>query len=164
MYPKFYPRQRSKANKAERAIRAAASPRLRPVSPNRQHLESQRGVKILLVEDHEIVRKGLYELIDGHSGWKVCGEAGNGKEAIEKSLSLNPDVVVIDLLMPVMNGIEATKQIRQLCPATKIVMVSMYDSQQAVAEKAGANAYVGKSRTWYDLRDAIATVLEDRSV
>ena len=125
--------------------------------------ESRRDVKILLVEDHEIVRKGFCELIDGHSGWKVCGEAGNGKEAIEKTLALNPDVVVIDLLMPVMSGIEATKQIRQLCPATKIVMVSIYDSQRTVAEEAGANAYVGKNRTWPDLRDAIAGVLGDKS-
>jgi DNA-binding NarL/FixJ family response regulator len=120
-------------------------------------------VTILLVEDHDIVRKGFCELLDGHSGWKVCGEAGNGKEAIVKCLALHPDVVVIDLLMPVMSGLEATKQIRQLCPETKIVMVSMYDSQQSAAMKAGANAYVGKSRTWPELRDAIATVLGDRS-
>jgi NarL family two-component system response regulator LiaR len=125
--------------------------------------ESRRDVKILLVDDHEIVRKGFCELIDGRSGWTVCGEAGNGKEAIEKSLALNPDVVVIDLLMPDMSGIEATKQIRQLCPATKIVMVSIYDSQRTAAKEAGANAYVGKSRTWPDLRDAIAAVLEDKS-
>jgi DNA-binding NarL/FixJ family response regulator len=123
---------------------------------------SRRDIKILLVEDHEIVRKGLYDLIVEHPGWKVCGEAGNGKEAIEKTLTLNPDLVVMDLLMPVMNGIEATKQIRKLCPTTKVVMVSMYDSQQAAAEKAGANAYVGKSRTWADLHDAIAAVLEDK--
>jgi len=140
----------------------ATGPRLKPVSRT-LCLKSQGDVKILLVEDHEIVRKGLFELIDGHLGWKVCGEAGNGKEAIEKTLALSPDLVVIDLLMPVMNGIEAAKQIRRLCPATKIVMISMYDSQQAVAQKAGVNAYVSKNLTWRDLHEAIAGVLEDRS-
>jgi len=141
----------------------ATGPRPKPVEPNAQCLKSQRDVKILLVEDHEIVRKGLHELIDGCSGWKVCGEARNGKEAVEKTLALNPDVVVIDLLMPVMNGIEATKRIRRLCPATKIVMISMYDSQQVVAQKAGVNAYVSKNLTWRHLREAIAGVLEDGS-
>jgi DNA-binding NarL/FixJ family response regulator len=152
-----------KLSSRSRVVRAPGVGVLQLTPDRQQHPESQRDVKILLVEDHEIVRKGFCELIDGHSGWKVCGEAGNGKEAIEKTLSLNPDVVVIDLLMPIMNGIEATNQIRRLCPATKIVMVSMYDSQQAVAEKAGADAYVGKSRTWSDLRDAIAAVLKDKS-
>jgi two-component system, NarL family, response regulator LiaR len=132
------------------------APSLEPGTCDAQYLTSPRDVKILLVDDHEIIRKGLHELIDGHFGWKVCGEAGNGKEAVEKALALNPDIVVIDLLMPVMDGIEATKQIRQLCPATKIVMVSMYDSQQPAAEKAGANAYVSKTLTWRDLRDAIS--------
>jgi two-component system, NarL family, response regulator LiaR len=125
----------------------------------RPDLELRTGVEILVVEDHEIVRKGLCRLIGGYSCWKVCGEAVNGREAIEKTLALHPDIVVIDLLMPVMNGIEATKQIRRLCPATKVVMISAYDSQQLAAQKAGAHAYVGKSRAWEDLRDAITSVL-----
>ena len=123
------------------------SPSARSKSPHEDHLESTVNAKILLVEDHEIVRRGLYDLIDGHSGWKVCGEAGNGKEAIEKVLALNPDLVLIDLSMPIMSGIEATKQIRRLCPSVKIVIVSMYDSQRIMAAEAGANAYVTKCRT-----------------
>ena len=142
---------------------AAANAGVKPTSQNKTRSESQKNVRILLVEDHEIVRKGLYSLIDGYAGWKVCGEAGNGKEAVEKTLALHPDVVVIDLLMPVMNGIEATKQIRRVRPATKVVMISIYDSQQTAAENAGAHAYVGKSRTWADLRDAIVAVLESGS-
>jgi DNA-binding NarL/FixJ family response regulator len=131
------------------------------VSPEGQHLESQKDVRILLVEDREIVRKGFCELINGHSGWKVCGEAGNSREAIEKTLALKPDLVVIDLVMPVMSGLDATKELRRLFPAMKIVIVSMYDSQQTVAQKVGADAYVSKSRTWFDLRDAIIAVLGD---
>jgi len=123
-------------------------------------VELRTAVKILVVEDHEVVRKGLCRLIGGYSGWKVCGEAANGREAIKKTLALHPDVVVIDLLMPVMNGIEATEQIRRLCPATKVVVISVYDSQRLAAQQAGANAYVGKSRAWEDLRDAITAVLD----
>lgn len=137
-------------------------PKVRDISPDRDHLESRMNARILLVEDHEIVRKGLYDLIEGHSGWRVCGEATNGKAAIEKALALNPDLVVIDLSMPIMSGIEATKELRRLCPATKIIIVSMYDSQENAAVKAGANAYVAKSRTWLDLRKTIAAVLEEK--
>jgi CheY-like chemotaxis protein len=130
------------------------------MASERSDLQSQREVKILLVEDHEIIRNGLRILIGGYSGWKVCGEAGNGKEAIEKTLALRPDLVVIDVVMPVMDGIEATKQIRKVAPTTKVVMISMYDSTQLEAHQAGANAYVGKSGAWADLRDAITSVLE----
>jgi len=130
------------------------------MASERPHLQSQRDVKILLVEDHEIIRKGLCILISGYSGWNVCGEAGNGKEAIEKTLALRPDLVVIDVVMPVMDGIEATSQIRKVSPATKVVMISMYDSTQLEAQQAGADAYIGKSRAWAELRAAIASVVE----
>ena len=126
-------------------------------------LRERRDIRILLVEDHEIVRKGINGLIDGYAGWKVCGEASNGKEAIEKAVALHPDVVVIDLVMPVMNGIQATREIHRLCPAIKIVMVSMFDSQRFLAQQSGAHAYVGKSRSWSELRNAIAAVLDDTS-
>jgi len=125
------------------------------------HVKSQgREVRILLVEDHEVVRKGLRDLIEGHSGWRVCGEAASGNEGIEKAGVLNPDVVAIDISMPGLDGIEATKRIRCLCPKAKLVVVSMYDSQKGLAAKAGADAYVGKSRTWGDLCKTIAEVLE----
>lgn len=74
------------------------------------------------------MRSGLRRLIESQSGWEVCGEAGNGQEAIEKALALKPDLVLMDITMPVMSGIEATRQIRQLSPETKIVIVSMHDN------------------------------------
>ena len=150
-----------KSSRSTRFRKSAGSVQAAPLVVDRSRLGSRREVKILVVEDHTMVREGLCQLLDGYSGWKVCGEAENGKEAIEKAHALHPDLVVIDLLMPIMNGIEATKEIRRLCPTTKVVIVSMYDSQEKAAAKAGANAYVGKSRTWCDLRDAIAAVLQD---
>jgi DNA-binding NarL/FixJ family response regulator len=104
-------------------------------------------VRILIVDDHEIVRRGLRRLVERQSGWEVCGEAVNGKEAIEKALALNPDLVLMDISMPVMNGIEATRQIRRLSPVMKIVIVSLHDDEvvTAQAKSAGADGYVVKA-------------------
>ena len=91
----------------------------------------------------------------------MCGEAGNGKEAIEKALALKPDLVLMDISMPMMNGIEATRQIRQLSPVTKIVIVSLHDNEviTAQAKDAGADAYVVKACRSEILIDTIAAVL-----
>jgi len=118
-------------------------------------------IKILVVDDHEIVRRGLRRLIEGHSGWKVCGEAGDGKEAIEKTLALKPDLVLMDISMPIMNGIEATRQIRRLSPETKIVILSLHDDRAIAtkAKEAGADAYVVKTSPCDTVLGAMATVL-----
>jgi two-component system, NarL family, nitrate/nitrite response regulator NarL len=94
----------------------------------------------------------------------VCGEAGNGKEAIDKALALKPDLVLMDISMPVMSGIEATRQIRRLSPATKIVIVSMHDNQiiSVQAQEAGAHGYVGKASPSEIVMKTIAGVLEGR--
>ena len=119
------------------------------------------STRILIVDDHEIVRSGLRRLVERQSGWEVCGEAVNGKEAIDKALALNPDLVLMDISMPVMNGIEATRQIRRLSPVTKIVIVSLRDDKSITAEakNAGADAYVVKARASEILLETIAAVL-----
>jgi DNA-binding NarL/FixJ family response regulator len=119
------------------------------------------STRILIVDDHEIVRSGLRRLVERQSGWEVCGEAVNGKEAIDKALALNPDLVLMDISMPVMNGIEATRQIRRLSPVTKIVIVSLRDDESITAEakKAGADAYVVKACASEILLETIAAVL-----
>jgi len=119
------------------------------------------STRILIVDDHEIVRSGLRRLVERQSGWEVCGEAVNGKEAIEKALALNPDLVLMDISMPVMSGIEATRQIRRLSPVTKIVIVSLRDDKSITAEakNAGADAYVVKACASEILLRTIAAVL-----
>jgi DNA-binding NarL/FixJ family response regulator len=97
------------------------------------------AVKILLVDDHPIVRQGLRTLLEGRSGWEVVGEASDGLEAVDKVISLKPDVVVLDVTMPRMNGLEACRLIRQ-------------------ALDAGARGYVVKSNAARDLLKAVEAV------
>lgn len=124
-------------------------------------LRSAMAFRILLVDDHEIVREGIKRILAKDSNLDVCGEAGNGQEAVEKVLALKPDLVLMDLSMPVMGGVEATKQIRLHFPDTKIVVLTLHDSAHFVeAMKAvGADAYVLKSRSVEDLIDAIIRAL-----
>jgi two-component system response regulator NreC len=116
--------------------------------------------RILLVDDHEVVREGLANLL--RDRWDVCGEAGNGLEAIEKVLELEPDLVLLDLSMPLMGGTAAARQIRRLSPKTKIVFLSMHESETVIelTRLAGADACVSKRCAVSDLHKAIAAVLQ----
>jgi DNA-binding NarL/FixJ family response regulator len=117
--------------------------------------------RILLADDHEIVRKGIKSLLDGQFPWEVCGEAENGREAVDKVLNLHPDLVILDLSMPVLNGIEAAREIRRLAPSTKIVIFSMHDSARVAeeAKNAGADAYLAKTAHFNTLQQTIAGLL-----
>lgn len=106
-----------------------------------------KAYRVLVVDDHQVMRKGVRALLETDSAWEVCGEAENGRLAVEKTRELNPDLVILDLTMPEMNGLEAARQIRQLSPQTKIVIFSMHESPQVrkEARDAGADAFVSKS-------------------
>ena len=103
-------------------------------------------VRILVADDHQVVRTGLRTLLESKAGWKVCGEATQGREAVQKVAELKPDVAVLDIAMPILNGVEATRQIRKLSPATAILILSMHDSELLVQEvlEAGARGYILK--------------------
>jgi DNA-binding NarL/FixJ family response regulator len=103
--------------------------------------------RILVADDSDVVRHGLKHLLRQHAGWEVCGEAVDGQEAVEKARQLSPDLVLLDYSMPVLNGIEAARQIRQSQPNTRFVLCSMYmDSQLAsLARKVGITSLLSKS-------------------
>ncbi len=98
-------------------------------------------VRILVADDHQVVRTGLRALLESKTGWQVCAEASNGREAVEKAGQLKPDVAVLDIGMPLLNGVEATRQIRKLSPQTEILILTMHDSEQLVQEVLGAGAH-----------------------
>jgi DNA-binding NarL/FixJ family response regulator len=104
-------------------------------------------LRVVLADDHDLVREGLRALFERNSDWTVCGEAKNGLEAIELVSKLQPDLIVLDLSMPEMNGIHAAARIREISPETKIVMLSMHSSAYSAEEafRAGVSAYVTKS-------------------
>jgi len=116
---------------------------------------------ILIVDDHEIVRHFVRTVIcTSRPEWEVCGEASNGKEAIEAVKALNPDVVILDLAMPVMGGLEAAPQIGSLAPKSRILIFTLYESERLLEEarKAGVHGFVAKSQAGRDLLSAIETV------
>lgn len=116
------------------------------------------AARILLVDDHALVREGIKQLLVDYS---VCGEASDGLEAIQKVLELKPDLVLMDISMPNMNGIEATKQIRKQAPEIKIILLSMHDSVQIAEQgkQAGADAYVVKASSAAELQKTIKSVM-----
>ena len=118
--------------------------------------------RILLADDHELIRKGLRAIIEGNKDWLICGEATNGQEAIERTIELQPDLIILDVTMPVLNGLQAARQIRELAPATKILILSMHDSPQLAHEaiRVGADAYLIKAEPQSKLLDTIAALLD----
>jgi DNA-binding NarL/FixJ family response regulator len=98
-------------------------------------------LRILIADDHHVVRTGLRALLESKTGWQVCAEAANGREAVEKAGQLKPDVAVLDIGMPLLNGVEATRQIRKLSPKTEVLILTMHDSELLVQEVLGAGAH-----------------------
>ena len=105
------------------------------------------AIRILVADDHSIVRRGVRALLESRPGWSVCGEAETGAEAVYKAKWLKPDVIVMDISMPVMNGLEATRQLHKEMPETPVLILSMHESDQIMREVllAGARGYVLKS-------------------
>jgi DNA-binding NarL/FixJ family response regulator len=103
--------------------------------------------RILVADDSDVVRHGIKYLLSQHEGWEVCGEAVDGQEAVEKARQLSPDVVVLDFSMPVLNDIEAARQIQTTRPSTTFVLCSMYMDRQlaSVAREVGITSVLSKS-------------------
>jgi two-component system response regulator NreC len=122
-------------------------------------------VRILLADDHQIMREGLKALLEKHSSMEVIAEAENGIETLEIARREKPDVIIMDIAMPDINGIEATRQLKSEMKDIKIVALSMHSDRRFVTEilKAGASAYVLKQSAFKDLEKAIKTVMVNRT-
>lgn len=123
-----------------------------------------RKLRILLADDHELVRRGIRGLLQAHRGWKVVGQAANGVEAVEKAKKLRPDVAILDIGMPAMDGLEATRQLRAAAPNTRVLILTMHDSDQMVRRvlEAGAKGFVLKSDLAAYLTRAVRAVSQDK--
>ncbi len=119
------------------------------------------SVRILVADDHGVVRRGLRALLESRRGWKVCAEAANGREAVERAKRLKPDVAILDIGMPGLNGVEATRQIRKVSPSTEILILSAHGSEKLALEvlEAGARGYVVKEEADESLMVAVDALL-----
>lgn len=117
-------------------------------------------LRILLVDDHELMRDGLRSILEKEPGVEVTGEASSGREAVESARSLSPDIVVMDVVMKDLNGIEATRQIRSECPRARVLALSSHSDRRYVNAilEAGASGYVLKANAYDDLRRALDAV------
>jgi DNA-binding NarL/FixJ family response regulator len=121
-------------------------------------------LRILIADDHELVRRGLCALLKDHEGWEICGEASDGREAVEKAAQLKPDVVILDVGMPNLNGLAATRQLSRQDPRCKIIVLTITDTDQVVQEAldAGARGFVLKSDAARDLVSAVEALQRNR--
>jgi DNA-binding NarL/FixJ family response regulator len=120
-------------------------------------MQSSGQLRILIADDHDIVRGGLRTLLSSQPGWVICAEASTGREAITKAEQHRPDIVIMDLAMPHLNGLEATRRIRKMLPKTEILILTLHYAEQLVrdAVEAGAHAYILKSDAERDLLIAV---------
>ena len=121
---------------------------------------SKKKLTVLIADDHESVRAGVRTLIES-GGYACCGEACNGREAVKMAEALQPDVAILDVTMPELNGIEAAKQVLKLCPDTKVLVFTVHDAEHVVVEifRTGAHGYILKSDAGRQLLDAVKCVL-----
>ncbi|HWY56485.1 MAG TPA: response regulator transcription factor [Terriglobales bacterium] len=124
-----------------------------------------KAFRILVADDHELVRRGIRVLLENHPGWEVTAEAKDGREAVERASELKPDLVLLDIGMPNLNGIDAARQILAESPATHILILTMHYSPQVVQEvlAVGARGFLLKSDAGRDLISAVEAVLHNRT-
>jgi DNA-binding NarL/FixJ family response regulator len=126
--------------------------------------DTMKELRILIADDHDLMRRGLKTVIESHPGWVVCDEAHTGREAIAKAEKIKPDIVILDISMPVLNGIEAAKGIRKASPTSEILILSLHYSDQLIREilDAGVRGYIMKSDPDQDLINALEKLANHR--
>ena len=123
------------------------------------------NLRVLIADDHEAVRKGVASIIESRGDIEVCGEASNGEEAVRKAHELNPDLIIMDFTMPVMDGLEAARRILKVAPQTPILMFSMHKMETLTdaAKKAGARGFVTKGESAENLLRAVDRIMRNDS-
>jgi DNA-binding NarL/FixJ family response regulator len=121
--------------------------------------------RVLVVDDHAFIRRGVNSILQSFPEWELCGEASNGQEAVKLADELKPEVIIMDVSMPVLNGIEATKVISKAHPEIKIVLLTLHDSAELFRSgfRAGARGYLLKSDAEQELLKALRIVVGDGS-
>jgi two-component system, NarL family, response regulator NreC len=117
--------------------------------------------KVLIVDDHAFIRRGVQGILQAHPEWQLCGEADNGKDAVRMALELNPEAIVMDVSMPGLNGVEATRAIRKTNAKVKILLLTLHESSELVrtAFQAGINGYLLKTDAEQELVQALNVVI-----
>jgi DNA-binding NarL/FixJ family response regulator len=121
-------------------------------------------LSILIADDHALMRRGIRDLLHGQRGWKVVAEAATGREAVDQVKKLKPDVAIFDVTMPDLDGLEATRELQEAAPDTKVLILTMHESKQMVRRvlESGANGYVLKSDFPRSLVKAVKNVSQDK--
>ncbi|MCU1299104.1 MAG: DNA-binding response regulator [Acidobacteriaceae bacterium] len=125
--------------------------------------EKARSVRILIADDSPFVRKSIRTLLESNPGWEVCGEAANGQEALDHAMKLSPDIIILDLVMPVMDGLQAARKMAVIAPRTPTVMLTMHYSSQLASEasEAGIQTVLSKTES-HTLVSTIENLLRNR--
>jgi len=123
------------------------------------------AVSLLVADDHDIVRRGIRALIQEQPEWQIAAEAKDGRDAVTKATEFQPDVAILDITMPSLNGLDAAKQIAKLSPRTKILILTVHESDQLIrkALDAGASGYIFKTDAAFDLITAVKSLLSDKA-
>jgi len=123
------------------------------------------AVSLLVADDHDIVRRGIRALIQEQPEWQIAAEAKDGRDAVTKATEFQPDVAILDITMPSLNGLDAAKQIAKLSPRTKILILTVHESDQLIrkALDAGASGYIFKTDAAFDLIAAVKSLLSDKA-
>jgi len=147
------------SNPADSKVSAA-----QPEADTESSVDSQPPIRVLIVDDHDPVRRGIRLLLSSDTSVSICGEAADGIEAVEKAATLRPDVILMDITMPRMDGLQATRAIKQALPATRVILVSHNDPGivQQHATEVNADAVVAKSELSQQLIPAIGNLFARR--
>src|ERR1700681_1292499 len=119
-----------------------------------------KSLRILIADDHDLMRRGIKGMLQSHAGWEICGEAHTGREAVAKAQELKPDIAILDISMPDLNGVDAAKRIRKASPDTEVLILSVHYSDQLIRDilEAGVRGYIVKSDSDRDLLIAVETL------